>query len=114
MSAAAELRGDIMDQSLKAYYREFRRVVEASDVVLEVLDARDPLGCRCPQVEEAVLVSGTNKKLILVLNKIGKNLISCLFPLHITSLSVAPFSPQTSTSLLMFPFSCRFGSEGNC
>lgn len=61
-----------MDQSLKAYYREFRRVVEASDVVLEVLDARDPLGCRCPQVEEAVLVSGTNKKLILVLNKIGK------------------------------------------
>ena len=71
MSAAAELRGDIVDQSLKAYYREFRRAVEASDVVLEVLDARDPLSCRCPQVEEAVLMSGTNKKLILVLNKIG-------------------------------------------
>ena len=48
------------------------QVVEASDVVLEVLDARDPLGCRCFQVEQAVLSSGTNKKLILVLNKIGK------------------------------------------
>ena len=59
------------DPSLRAYYREFRKVVEASDVVLEVLDARDPLGCRCLQVERAVLGSGTNKKLILVLNKMG-------------------------------------------
>uniref|UniRef100_A0A3Q0RWI5 G protein nucleolar 3 like n=1 Tax=Amphilophus citrinellus TaxID=61819 RepID=A0A3Q0RWI5_AMPCI len=45
-------------------------VVEASDVILEVLDARDPLGCRCPQVEQAVIQSGTNKKIVLVLNKI--------------------------------------------
>uniref|UniRef100_A0A7N6FEW8 Guanine nucleotide-binding protein-like 3 n=1 Tax=Anabas testudineus TaxID=64144 RepID=A0A7N6FEW8_ANATE len=45
-------------------------VIDASDVVLEVLDARDPLGCRCPQLEEAVLKSEGNKKLLLVLNKI--------------------------------------------
>lgn len=50
----------------------FFKVVEASDVILEVLDARDPLGCRCPQVEQAVIQSGTNKKIVLVLNKIGK------------------------------------------
>ena len=43
-----------VDGSRKAYYREFKRVVELSDVVLEVLDARDPLGCRCPQVCSAV------------------------------------------------------------
>lgn len=48
------------------------QVVEASDVILEVLDARDPLGCRCPQVEQAVIQSGTNKKIVLVLNKIGE------------------------------------------
>ncbi|XP_047386648.1 guanine nucleotide-binding protein-like 3 [Sciurus carolinensis] len=52
----------------KLYCQELKKVIEASDVVLEVLDARDPLGCRCPQVEEAVVQSG-HKKLILVLNK---------------------------------------------
>lgn len=58
------------ENSRKAYYREFKKVVEASDVILEVLDARDPLGCRCPQVEQAVIQSGTDKKIVLVLNKI--------------------------------------------
>lgn len=41
-------------------------------MVLEVLDARDPMGCRCPQLEQAVTCSGGDKKLLLVLNKIGK------------------------------------------
>lgn len=52
----------------KLYCQELKKVIEASDVVLEVLDARDPLGCRCPQVEEAIVLSG-QKKLVLVLNK---------------------------------------------
>ncbi|XP_067833889.1 guanine nucleotide-binding protein-like 3-like protein [Heptranchias perlo] len=58
------------ENSRKSYYREFKKVVEASDVILEVLDSRDPMGCRCPQVERAVLQSGTNKRIVLVLNKI--------------------------------------------
>lgn len=52
-------------------WSSFAQVVEAADVILEVLDARDPIGCRCPQVEQAVIQSGTNKKIVLVLNKIG-------------------------------------------
>ena len=44
--------------------------MEEADVVLEVLDARDPLGCRSKQIEEMILNSG-GKKVILVLNKIG-------------------------------------------
>ncbi|XP_076985155.1 guanine nucleotide-binding protein-like 3 isoform X2 [Tamandua tetradactyla] len=52
----------------KLYCQELKKVIEISDVVLEVLDARDPLGCRCPQVEEAI-IQGGQKKLILVLNK---------------------------------------------
>ncbi|XP_063150232.1 guanine nucleotide-binding protein-like 3-like protein [Candoia aspera] len=58
------------DSSCKAYYKEFRKVIEAADVILEVLDARDPQGCRCPQVEQAVVQAGTNKRLVLVLSKI--------------------------------------------
>ncbi|NXK92290.1 GNL3 protein, partial [Formicarius rufipectus] len=56
--------------SKKWFCRELNKVLEASDVVLEVLDARDPVGCRCPQLEQAVTSSGGNKKLLLVLNKI--------------------------------------------
>ncbi|XP_012517492.1 PREDICTED: guanine nucleotide-binding protein-like 3 [Propithecus coquereli] len=54
--------------SKKSYCQELKKVIEASDVVLEVLDARDPLGCRCPQVEEAIVQHG-QKRLVLVLNK---------------------------------------------
>ncbi|XP_061583671.1 guanine nucleotide-binding protein-like 3 [Cololabis saira] len=59
------------DKSSKKFIcGELNKVIEESDVVIEVLDARDPLGCRCPQLEEAVLQSGGNKKLLFVLNKI--------------------------------------------
>ncbi|XP_072522269.1 guanine nucleotide-binding protein-like 3 [Salminus brasiliensis] len=50
--------------------RELNKVIEASDVILEVLDARDPLGCRCPQLEEAVLKHEGKKRLLFVMTKI--------------------------------------------
>ncbi|XP_071495295.1 guanine nucleotide-binding protein-like 3 homolog [Diadema antillarum] len=59
-----------VESSRKAYYKEFKKVLEASDVIVEVLDARDPIGSRCVQLEQAVMASGTNKKLVLLLNKI--------------------------------------------
>ncbi|CAK8690488.1 unnamed protein product [Clavelina lepadiformis] len=58
------------EMSRKAYYKEFKKVVESADVVVEVLDARDPLGCRCLEMEKTILESGTNKRIVLLLNKI--------------------------------------------
>ena len=57
-----------MGQSKKAYAKELKKVVEASDVVIEVLDARDPEGCRSKELEQQVLSQG--KKMLLVVNKI--------------------------------------------
>lgn len=44
----------------------------AADVIIEVLDARDPLGSRCLDVERFVRKSGATKKIILLLNKVGE------------------------------------------
>jgi nuclear GTP-binding protein len=54
--------------SKKGHWREVRKAIEAADVVVQVLDGRDPEGTRCQQVEELVKEEG--KKLIFVINKV--------------------------------------------
>ncbi|GEQ69850.1 hypothetical protein JCM33374_g3525 [Metschnikowia sp. JCM 33374] len=65
----AEIDRADVDKSRKAYDKIFKAVVDASDVVLYVLDARDPESTRSRKVEQAVLQAG-GKRLILVLNKV--------------------------------------------
>lgn len=59
------------DTSKRAFIKEFKKVVKGSDVILEVLDARDPLGSRSLTIEKQILEMDPNKKIILVLNKVG-------------------------------------------
>jgi nuclear GTP-binding protein len=54
----------------RSFYVGFKKVVETADVCLVVLDARDPVGCRCVEAERMLLACGTDKKIVLVLNKI--------------------------------------------
>lgn len=56
------------DKTIKAYASEVRKTVEIADVIIQVLDARDPLGSRSKSVEDQVLKGG--KRLVLLLNKI--------------------------------------------
>ncbi|KAL2158516.1 hypothetical protein VTH06DRAFT_4283 [Thermothelomyces fergusii] len=57
--------------SRKAYDKVFKQVVEQADVVLYVLDARDPEGTRSRDVERSVMAAaGGGKRLILILNKV--------------------------------------------
>eukprot|EP00941_MAST-03F_sp_MAST-3F-sp1_P003271 g3271.t1 len=68
--------GEAAQQTRRAFYAQLKRVIDSSDVIIEVLDARDPEGCRSSQVEQMVLPKG--KKLILLVNKID------LVPRHVT------------------------------
>jgi ribosome biogenesis GTPase A len=40
-----------MGQSRRAFYKELKKVIDTADVVLQILDARDPEGCRSPEIE---------------------------------------------------------------
>jgi len=57
--------------SRKTYDRVFKQVVEQADVVLYVLDARDPEGTRSREVERQIMAAASGgKRLILVINKV--------------------------------------------
>lgn len=68
---AEDLSLTTRDSSIKAYMRELRKVIDLSDVLLMVLDARDPMGCRSSVVEKELLRrEAEGKRLVFVLNKI--------------------------------------------
>mmetsp|Transcript_4881 Transcript_4881/g.7145 ORF Transcript_4881/g.7145 Transcript_4881/m.7145 type:complete len:542 (-) Transcript_4881:49-1674(-) len=75
-SAKAEGEGmktpkqSVGQQSRRAYLSTLRKVIDTSDIILQVLDARDPMGTRIhPSIEDTIL-SHYDKKMVLVLNKI--------------------------------------------
>lgn len=55
------------DNSFKSFNKHLKSLIETTDVLLEVLDGRDPLGCRHYPTEQLIKKSG--KRLIMVINK---------------------------------------------
>jgi nuclear GTP-binding protein len=59
------------DSSRKQFDKIYKQVVDSADVVLYVLDARDPIGTRSKEVEQLIMsADGGSKRLIFILNKI--------------------------------------------
>ncbi|KAI9762808.1 MAG: GTPase required for pre-60S ribosomal subunit nuclear export and maturation [Chaenotheca gracillima] len=53
----------------KRIWNELYKVIDSSDVIVHVLDARDPLGTRCKSVEKHIKEEAPHKHLIFALNK---------------------------------------------
>ena len=53
----------------KRIYGELYKVIDSSDVICEILDARDPLGTRSYYVENFIKKNAPHKHIILILNK---------------------------------------------
>lgn len=53
----------------KRIWNELYKVIDSSDVLIHVLDARDPLGTRCLAVEDYIKKEASHKHLFYVLNK---------------------------------------------
>ncbi|KAK4555139.1 GTPase required for pre-60S ribosomal subunit nuclear export and maturation [Recurvomyces mirabilis] len=53
----------------KRIWNELYKVIDSSDVVIHVLDARDPLGTRCKSVEKYIREEAPHKHLLFLLNK---------------------------------------------
>lgn len=53
----------------KRIWNELYKVIDSSDVVVHVLDARDPEGTRCRSVEKYIREEAPHKHLVFVMNK---------------------------------------------
>ncbi|OHE91251.1 NGP1NT domain-containing protein [Colletotrichum orchidophilum] len=87
----------------KRIWNELYRVLDSSDVVIHVLDARDPLGTRCRSVEKYLREEAPHKHLIFVLNKTD------LVPTSVAARWVKHFSKDKPTLAMHSSLTNPFG-----
>lgn len=75
----------------KRIWNELYKVVDSSDVLLQVLDARDPMGTRSPHIEKYLRTEKAHKHLIFILNKVD------LVPTWVTQRWIAILSAEYPT-----------------
>ncbi|KAF9918604.1 GTPase required for pre-60S ribosomal subunit nuclear export and maturation [Lobosporangium transversale] len=87
----------------KRIWGELYKVIDSSDVVIHVLDARDPLGTRCSNVEYHIKKEARHKQLIFVLNKCD------LVPTWVTAKWVKTLSKEYPTLAFHASINNSFG-----
>lgn len=75
----------------KRIWNELHKVVDSADVLLQVLDARDPMGTRSKYIEEFLRKEKKHKHLFFILNKVD------LVPIWVTQRWVAILSAEYPT-----------------
>ncbi|KAJ2727179.1 GTPase required for pre-60S ribosomal subunit nuclear export and maturation [Coemansia sp. Benny D115] len=87
----------------KRIWNELYKVVDSSDVILHVLDARDPMGTRCRHVENYIKTEVPHKHLIFILNKVD------LVPTWVTARWVKVLSREHPTLAFHASITNSFG-----
>uniref|UniRef100_A0A915K5W3 Nucleolar GTP-binding protein 2 n=1 Tax=Romanomermis culicivorax TaxID=13658 RepID=A0A915K5W3_ROMCU len=99
-----EFRDPLYDKGRsKRIWNELYKVLDSSDVVCQVVDARDPQGTRCLQVERFLRKEKPHKHLILILNKVD------LVPTWITQKWIAVLSAEYPTVAFHASINNSFG-----
>ncbi|KAI0446506.1 NGP1NT domain-containing protein [Xylaria telfairii] len=75
----------------KRIWNEMHKVLDSSDVVLHILDARNPEGTRCRAVERYIKMEASHKHLVFVLNKVD------LIPTSVAAAWVRHLSKEVPT-----------------
>lgn len=75
----------------KRIWNELHKVIDSADVLLQVLDARDPMGTRSKYIEEFLRKEKKHKHLFFILNKVD------LVPIWVTQRWVAILSSEFPT-----------------
>lgn len=75
----------------KRIWNELHKVIDSSDIILQVLDARDPMGTRSKYIEEFLRKEKPHKHLFFILNKVD------LIPTWATQRWVAILSAEYPT-----------------
>ncbi|KAM6936280.1 nucleolar GTP-binding protein 2 [Lycodopsis pacificus] len=99
-----EVREEIFKKGQsKRIWGELYKVIDSSDVIIQVLDARDPMGTRSPSIEKYMKKEKSWKHLIFVLNKCD------LIPTWVTRRWVALLSQECPTLAFHASLTNSFG-----